>query len=103
MVLRFGGAAAGGLKFLDGFTGREAGRSSSRSELPSALSASPGKGSSSSSSLSSTISGTVFFFAGAAGLLVAPALLLSDSAVGIRGTCEGRCGLNGGAFRFDAA
>ena len=27
---------------------------------------------------------------------------LSDSVVGIRGTFDGRCGLNAGAFRFDA-
>lgn len=108
-VLRFDAApdVAGALKVLDAFTGREAtcSGSSSRSEFESALSSSPCRVSlSSSSSLSSTIfEGAGFLLTGAAGFLDAPALLLSDSVVGTRGNCEGRCGLKAGALRFDAA
>lgn len=99
--LRFGGGFL--VAFAD-FEGREARGSSSSSSSESSSSA-PTFAVPASPSLSSSSSTGVFDFLRAGGTVFFAVLLgieLSDSVVGMRGTFEGRCGLNAGAFRFDA-
>lgn len=80
---------------LDGFANGFAGRSSLASE-PCADALIP------SLSTSSSFGAVGFLRFAGGGFVVVFRIELSDSVVGIRGTVEGRSGLNGGALRLDA-